>query len=58
MQLPKNPVVLLSYINTQLRDNYSTLAALCEALDCSEESIINVLKSIDYHYSSDTNQFI
>jgi len=57
MQLPKDPVILLSYINTQLRDNYSSLAALCEAFECNEESIINTLKSIDYHYNSDTNQF-
>lgn len=58
MSLPKDPVILLSYINTQLRDKYVSLAALCEACDCTEDSIINTLKSIDYHYNSDTNQFI
>ncbi len=58
MNLPKDPVILLSYINTQLRDNYSSLAELCHACDCSEEDICRLLKSIDYHYDSDTNQFI
>ena len=30
-QLPKDPVILLSYINTQLRDFYPSLDAFCEA---------------------------
>ncbi|MBQ9767141.1 MAG: DUF4250 domain-containing protein [Lachnospiraceae bacterium] len=58
MQLPKDPVILLSYVNTQLRDKYPSLAALCDACDCTEESIVNTLQSMDYHYDSDTNQFI
>ena len=28
--IPKDPVMLLSYVNTQLRDFYGTLEALCE----------------------------
>lgn len=57
MQLPKDPVILLSYINTQLRDHYASLAEFCSANDCSAEEIIRTLELIDYHYSSDTNQF-
>lgn len=58
MQLPKDPVILLSYVNTQLRDHYASLTAFCDAFECTEESIINTLQSIDYHYNSDTNQFV
>ena len=29
MTCPSDPVMLLSYINTQLRDHYESLAALC-----------------------------
>lgn len=58
MNLPKDPVILLSYINTQLRDNYPSLAALCDACNCKEESIITPLKSINYDYNPDTNQFV
>ncbi len=36
MQLPKDPVILLSYINTQLRDFYPSLDELCKSL-CIEE---------------------
>lgn len=57
MNLPKDPVILLSYINTQLRDNYASLTEFCTANSCSPEDIIRSLESIDYHYNSDTNQF-
>ena len=31
--LPKDPIILLSYVNTQLRDNYNSLEEMCQALD-------------------------
>lgn len=57
MTLPKDPVILLSYINTQLRDNYASLAEFCSSNDCSPEDIIRSLEVIDYHYDSNANQF-
>lgn len=57
MNLPKDPVILLSYINTQLRDNYASLADFCHAAGCSSDDILQTLATIDYHYNSDTNQF-
>lgn len=57
MQLPKDPMILLSYINTQLRDNYASLAEFCTANNCSPEDIILTLEAIDYHYDANANQF-
>ena len=57
MQLPKDPVILLSYINTQLRDNYASLAEFCTANNCSADEIEKKLEQIDYRYDPDTNQF-
>ncbi len=57
MQLPKDPIILLSYINTQLRDNYASFEEFCTANNCSSEDIIRSLDAIDYHYDADTNQF-
>ena len=57
MQLPKDPMILLSYINTQLRDNYASLAEFCSANNCSPEDIIRTLETIDYHYDANANQF-
>jgi hypothetical protein len=58
MDLPKDPVMLLSTINLKLRDYYKDLDALCEDLDIEKASLIDKLASIDYEYSKETNQFI
>ena len=57
MNLPLNPFVLLSYINTKLRDDYSSLDELVNDLDVDKEEIINKLKEINYEYNSELNQF-
>ena len=57
MSLPKDKVILLSYVNTQLRDNYSSLDDLCAALDADKEAIIKDLAAIGYAYSKEQNCF-
>lgn len=57
MAIPKDPVMLLSFINTQLRDNYDSLESLCNAFDIDQDSIVKSLAVIDYHYNSEINQF-
>ena len=56
--IPKDPVMLLSFINLKLRDFYSSFEALCDDLDADAKEITDKLASIDYHYDSDKNQFI
>lgn len=56
--LPGDPAMLLSYINTQLRDNYSDLTELCKSLDVDEISVCKILSSIDYMYDPDQNRFV
>ncbi|MDO4633715.1 MAG: DUF4250 domain-containing protein [Eubacteriales bacterium] len=55
--LPKDPVMLLSYINTQLRDFYPSLEALGKGLDVDVEEIKKKLSEIDYEYEESSNQF-
>lgn len=55
--VPKDPVMLLSYINTQLRDHYSSLDELCDSLDLEKEEILSKLEGIQYAYDEETNQF-
>ncbi len=57
MNIPKDPVMLLSFINLKLRDNYKSLDILCEDLDVNKEDIVNTLNSIDYEYDANSNQF-
>lgn len=56
--LPSDPVMLLSVINTALRDSYPDLDALCDALDADPEEIKKILASIDYRYDAAQNKFI
>ncbi|RGC75817.1 DUF4250 domain-containing protein [Coprococcus sp. AM25-15LB] len=56
--LPKDPILLLSVVNTKLRDEYKNLDALCEDLSVEKENLIETLKAIDYLYDAAQNQFI
>ncbi len=50
--------ILLSIINTKLRDFYDSLDSLCDDLNYDKNEITNKLNSIDYYYDSNLNQFI
>lgn len=52
-----DPVMLLSFINTKLRDEYSSLNSLCNDLSLDEEFLKNKLHNIGYEYNIDMNQF-
>ena len=56
--IPKDPVMLLSYVNPQLRDFYSSLDALCEDKGIEKEELVEKMKSIEYVYEVDRNQFV
>ncbi len=56
--LPKDPMLLLSVVNTKLRDFYSSLDAFCEDMDVDKDTLIETLKGIDYEYDEQRNQFI
>lgn len=57
MALPKDPIILLSYVNTKLRDEFTSLEALSDAMEVSPADIEEALAAIDYHYDTGKNQF-
>ena len=57
-KFPKDPVMLLSYINTQLRDFYPSMEELCKAMDVKKEEIDEKLDLIDYQYDPERNQYV
>jgi CBS-domain-containing membrane protein len=57
MKAPKDPFMLLSYVNTKLRDEYTSLDDLCEGLDIDRRHLETVLSSIDYSYIKEKNRF-
>ena len=56
--IPKDPVILLSFLNTKLRDHYDSLSALCDDLEQDETALTQKIAAIGYTYDSDQNQFI
>ena len=56
--LPNDPILLLSVINTKLRDYYKDLDTLCQELMVDKKELIVKLADIDYEYDEATNQFV
>lgn len=56
--MPKDPVILLSYVNLKLRDIYSSLDSMCEDLELDKDELVQKLAVIDYAYDAAQNQFI
>ena len=55
--LPNDPIMLLSFVNMKLRDNYASLDALCEDMDVSKEEIMEKLSVVGYEYNENMNRF-
>ena len=58
MSIPKDPMMLLSFVNTQLRDFYPSRTDLCKSEDLDAKQISEKLASIDYKYDASLNKFI
>ena len=56
--LPGDPVMLLSVVNTKLRDQYHDLNVLCDDMNVAKEEIESKLNAIDYFYDSNRNKFV
>ncbi|MGN0154894.1 MAG: DUF4250 domain-containing protein [Lachnospiraceae bacterium] len=56
--IPNDPMMLLSYINTKLRDEYPSLSILCDDMELVPDTIISKLASIDYSYNEELNRFV
>lgn len=57
MSLPSDPFILLSVINTRLRDRFESLDALCEELDVPRGELCVRLAQAGFVYDADSNQF-
>ena len=56
--LPQDPMILLSYVNTKLRDRDSDLDAFCDREDADEAALCARLAQVGYAYDPLRNQFI
>lgn len=58
MALPEDPYMLLSCINTQLRDNCPSLSELAASCGEDEEEIRTKLEKAGFIYDAGLNRFV
>jgi len=56
--LPHDPIILLSFVNTKLRDEYPSLDALCDGLNADAAKLKAKLASVGYVYDEKLNKFV
>lgn len=55
--IPQDPMILFSYVNTKLRDEYPTLDRLCDDMDIPREELEDRLLQAGFHYDAARNRF-
>lgn len=55
--IPQDPFILLSYLNTKLRDFYPDLRSLCRDMGLNQEQIEDKMERVGFVYDQTTNQF-
>lgn len=56
--MPNDPVMLLSFVNTRMRDEHVTLDELCSQFDADRKTIEEKLDKLGYTYNNELNKFI
>ncbi|MBQ3406610.1 MAG: DUF4250 domain-containing protein [Lachnospiraceae bacterium] len=56
-KIPKDPNMLLSFVNMMLRDRYDSLGDFCAANDADRDEISARLEAAGYRYDEKLNQF-
>ena len=57
MNIPTDPMILLSFVNTKLRDEYSSLEEFCKGHDLDVEALKKKLEDIGFQYNAKLKQF-
>lgn len=57
MSLPKDPFMLVSFVNMKLRDENYSLDDLCETEGIEKKSLEDKLIEAGFEYMPDLNQF-
>ena len=55
--IPKDPFMLLSFINMHLRDDGMSLDELCKSLDIDRDNLVKTLKDAGFDYLPEVKQF-
>ena len=53
---PKDPAMLMSWINLKLRDFYGNLDDLCEDLEIDRNEVETILKQAGFEYNAELHK--
>ena len=56
--LPNDPMILLSFVNTKLRDDYGSLDEMCDDLNADRGELEDKLAALNYHYDPELKRFV
>ena len=56
--MPQDPMILYSWLNTKLRDEYPSLEELCAAEGADLNEITAALDAIGFSYDPQKNRFV
>ena len=54
---PKDPIMLMSWVNMKLRDFYPSLESMCEDLEIDRNELTDKLSQAGFEYNSELNKF-
>lgn len=57
-RVPRDPMILYSFINTKLRDYYSSLDILCDDMELERTDIELILSTVGFEYNQELNKFM
>lgn len=57
MNIPQDPMMLYSFLNMKLRDEYASLDELCDSLDLQKEEVLDKMKLVGFEYNAHQNRF-
>ncbi len=55
--LPQDPMMLMSFVNMKLRDEYASLDAMCDDMNINKEELVEKLKQFGFDYNESANKF-
>ena len=55
--MPKDPMMLMSFINMKLRDFYPSLDALCDDMEMDREALEHKMAEAGLEYNAAANKF-
>jgi hypothetical protein len=55
--IPQDAMMLMSFVNMKLRDEYPSLDELCASMDIDRQWLVEKLAAVGFEYSEENNKF-